>query len=86
MRRRRLAGECLLHQACGKTIGYKDIFTMLELGFPGFKFTDVVGCVTHTSEHSGDGFFGGDMSTRGCSGQCGWVCGRCRCLVGFHSG
>ena len=80
-----MAGECLLHQACGKTIGYKDIFTMLELRCPGFKFTDVVGSVKHTSEHSSDGFFGGDMSTRRCSGQCGWVCGRCRCLVWFDS-
>ena len=48
-------GECLLHQVCGKTIGYEVVFKMLKLGLSGFRVTDVVGSVTHTSKHSSDG-------------------------------
>ena len=51
MRGKRLVRECLLHQVCGETVGYKDIFKMLEFGLSGFKVTDVVGPVTHTSKH-----------------------------------
>ena len=50
-----MVGECLFHQVCGKTIGYEDVFIMLKLGLSGFRVTDVVGSVTHTSKHSGDG-------------------------------
>ena len=34
---------------------YEDVFKMLEFRLSGFKVTDVVGPVTHTSEHSSDG-------------------------------
>ena len=50
-------GECLLHQVCGETNWHEDVFKILEFGLSGFKVTDVVGPVTHTSKHSSDGSF-----------------------------
>ena len=86
VRWRRLVGERLLYQVCGKTIDY--IWRCLQdvgvqaVWIQGHR----CGGPCHTYIWALQWwFFDGGVCGRGCSGQYEWVCSRCWCLVWFHS-
>ena len=75
-------GECLLYQVFGEAVGLEKTLEVLEFGFSRCGVTDSMALYAYMTAPLW-WFSGGGVNGRGCSGPCGWACGRLLCTICF---